>query len=87
MRPTLGARELYAPDPVPSDPKLWQGYLAREFNKISNIVNADLRLERLHVEPARPRDGMVVYADGSDWNPGSGEGYYGYYGSAWNFLG
>ena len=25
--------------------------------------------------------------DGTAWNPGSGQGFYGYYGSAWHFLG
>jgi len=42
---------------------------------------------KLHVEPVKPRDGMVVYADGSDWNPGTGEGIYTYYGAAWHKLG
>ncbi len=37
----------------------------------------------LHAEPARPRNGMVVYADGTDWNPGSGEGFYGRENGAW----
>ena len=32
-------------------------------------------------------DGKIVYADGSTWNPGSGEGAYIYYNSAWNYLG
>ena len=46
-----------------------------------------LRLTELHVAIAKPRDGMVVFADGTDWNPGSGRGYYGYYSAAWHFLG
>jgi hypothetical protein len=32
----------------------------------------------LHVEPARPRWGLTVNADGTDWNPGGGEGVYFY---------
>ncbi len=26
--------------------------------------------------PTRPRPGMLVYADGTSWNPGAGEGVY-----------
>lgn len=37
----------------------------------------------LYVEPPRPRDGMVVYADGTQWDPGSGEGFYGRENGAW----
>jgi hypothetical protein len=87
VRNTDTARQLYRPDPVPSDPKALQGYLSREFDRIANIVNADVKLETLHAEPAKPRDGLIVKADGTDWNPGSGEGAYCYYAAAWNFLG
>ncbi len=45
------------------------------------------RYTKLYVEPQRPRDGDVVYADGTEWDPGSGEGLYIYYGAAWNKLG
>ena len=27
-----------------------------------------------HVAPVKPREGMLVYADGVNWNPGSGAG-------------
>ena len=40
-------------------------------------------LQVLHVEPIRLRDGMIVYADGTDWDPGSGEGFYGRQAGAW----
>lgn len=43
-----------------------------------------LRLKARHAEPARYFDGMVVYADGSSWDPGSGEGFYAYYNGGWN---
>ena len=31
-------------------------------------------------------DGTLVYADGTSWDPGSGEGFYAYYNSTWNKL-
>jgi len=37
--------------------------------------------------PTAPYDGLIAIADGTGWNPGSGAGYYGYYASAWHFLG
>ena len=46
-----------------------------------------IQIKRLNVAPAKPRNGMIVLADGTNWNPGAGQGYYGYYGGAWNKLG
>lgn len=42
-----------------------------------------LMLRPIYVEPARPREGMIVYADGTVWDPGSGRGIYRYDG-AWS---
>ena len=56
--------------------------IARAFVDLNQV-----QLKTLHIEPIRPRNGIIVYADGTDWNPGSGEGYYGYYNSAWRKLG
>lgn len=46
-----------------------------------------LQLAVLHVAPDKPREGMVACADGTNWNPGSGAGFYGYHGGAWHLLG
>lgn len=61
--------------------------LGRELQDIANAYNLPLivQVDKSHAEPERPRDGMVVYADGTDWNPGSGEGLYIYYNSTWHF--
>lgn len=53
----------------------------------SFTVSEFIRLKKLYAEPSRVYDGLVVYADGTTWDPGSGEGYYGYYGAAWHKLG
>ena len=37
--------------------------------------------------PARPVDDMVVRADGVQWNPGEGRGFYGYDNGQWIKLG
>lgn len=43
-------------------------------------------LQVLNVAPARPREGMVACADGTNWNPGEGPGFYGYLSGAWRIL-
>lgn len=53
--------------------------IRREFGEVKRgLEDAAPYLEYviLHAEPARVRAGMVAYADGTDWNPGSGEGIY-----------
>lgn len=39
---------------------------------------AQMKMERMYAPPDRPRDGMLVLADGVDWNPGAGRGAYVY---------
>ena len=48
---------------------------------------AEGHLDQVHAEPDKPRDGDIRLADGSDWNPGGGQGVYCYYNSTWNRLG
>lgn len=43
---------------------------------ISNNLTYQLAVS--YVAPVRPRTGMMAYADGTKWNPGSGEGLYVY---------
>ena len=42
--------------------------------------------EVLHVAPPKVKVGMIRYADGTDWNPGSGEGAYVYTSAGWSKL-
>lgn len=62
-----------------------EAYLAQELRRITGAFLSveELLLVNLHVEPSRPRDGMIKFADGSDWNPGSGRGFYGRANSVW----
>lgn len=79
----------YYPGPAPTDPKLLAGYVRAELEKVARELQqpAQLPLKVLHTEPDRPREGVVVCADGAEWDPGSGGGFYGYFGGAWTFLG
>ena len=62
----------------------------REFERVEqgfNEFSDALRLVELHAEPNPKRNGMIVYADGTTWDPGSGRGIYVYKGSSWVLLG
>src|SRR5262245_8852003 len=48
---------------------------------MGDLIAVELRT--VHVEPEKPREGMIVYADGVDWDPGFGEGPYSYDGTGW----
>lgn len=89
MRQVSSASIAYTPGPTPAEDDALRRYVADELQKISAaIVGLSLgHLDKTTVAPAKPRDGDVRYADGTAWNPGSGQGIYAYYGLAWHFLG
>ena len=68
----------YEPGPLPLDQEDLGIYVVTELKRLGNTIlnQTHLRAERVHVAPSKPRGGDIVYADGSDWNPGSGEGIY-----------
>lgn len=81
---------MYQPRAVPPNPAELPAFLQQELLNIARATlegNQFLSLEMLYVAPAKPRDGMLVLADGTSWNPGSGGGFYGYRAGAWRFLG
>lgn len=64
--------------------------LEQEVRNIAEALqtpNEALYLGTLYAAPKKPREGMIVLADGSSWNPGSGSGFYGFRAGAWRFLG
>lgn len=59
-----------------------------ELQKIEGELNSGIfTFVPLYSEPVKVFDGLTVLADGTHWNPGSGQGVYTYYGSAWHKLG
>lgn len=64
-------------------------YIDRELTKLEQSESAPrpfVMLDETYVAPTKPRAGMVVFADGTKWNPGSGRGVY-VYKTSWVFLG
>lgn len=60
-------------------------WLSEELKLISESLNESIELElrASKHEPERPREGMIVHADGAAWNPGTGAGTYRYQSGAW----
>lgn len=74
----------YIPGNV-ADPQMQE-----ELNKIAQAMEtADpfITLDTLYAAPTKYREGTIVKADGTTWNPGSGAGVYCRRGAAWTFLG
>jgi len=63
------------------------GWAVEEFRRISAAFSTIHELDTYHVAPKKARTGMLVIADGTDWDPGAGQGVYCYYNSTWNRLG
>ena len=42
--------------------------------------------DEMTIPPSSPKEGLVVFADGTAWNPGAGRGLYLYTGGAWTKL-
>ena len=72
---------MYTPSILPTDANELSLAVQREFERLAQELRAtqpSILLDRLNVAPSKPRNGMVVFADGTNWNPGSGQGFYGY---------
>lgn len=80
----------YVPRPVPLDQSQIGTFLTQELANIARSLNESdktLNLAVSYATPSKVFDGLIVLADGTKWNPGSGGGYYGYRAGAWRFLG
>jgi hypothetical protein len=77
----------YRPKPIPQIQNVDElvKYLDDELRMISVAMTEFnvLQLAPLGKEPKKLQDGMVVYANGTGWNPGSGAGAYLRRGGAW----
>ena len=68
----------YTPNPVPDDPKDLPQYLLQEFTKLQGALEETPTtfIEVKNTTPGRKKQGDIVYADGTNFDPGSGEGIY-----------
>lgn len=81
---------MYRPNNVPPNASEIPAFLNEELWRISREwMTADdaLFLKIQNVAPEKTIEGMIVLADGVNWNPGSGQGMYRYQGGSWKFVG
>lgn len=78
----------YEPETPPLDEDL-ATYLFQELQRVAESFSEieEILLVTLNSEPDKPRNGMIVVADGTNWNPGSGAGFYGRLAGSWVKLG
>ena len=77
--------DMYIPNIPPVDGPL-ATYIHEEFLRISEeigLIREGRGLTPLALAPKKAREGMIVVADGTNWNPGSGLGAYEYKSGAW----
>lgn len=61
--------------------------LEERVRELEAFEQTHLTLGMLYHEPARPREGMIAYADGTSWNPGGcGIGLYQFRKGQWYRL-
>ena len=80
----------YQPSNVPDDTAQLPGFLRQEFLGIKQSLEVGtdaLYLKVLYAEPKKYVRGMTIYAYGTSWNPGAGEGVYVRKSTAWVLLG
>lgn len=78
----------YVPENPPANAEGLASYIYRELQRVGATISLGVskHIDFLAVAPAKPREGMVRGADGTNWNPGSGKGVYVYYDGIWNKL-
>lgn len=77
----------FNPATVPTDPAALPGYIQDMLIEIASVLDLvrDGHLDVLYSAPDKPKQGDIRYADGTSWNPGSGEGIY-FYNSAGSWV-
>lgn len=69
----------YRTGDVPDSADALIAFLREELSRLQQALNGAqpfAEIQVAHAEPKKLRAGIVAYADGADWNPGSGEGLY-----------
>lgn len=81
----------YFPKPPPpvDDARSAVEWAQRELETIARILGREVDVtwfRPLAVEPTRPRNVVVAFADGVNWDPGEGAGLYTYWNGVWNLV-
>jgi hypothetical protein len=75
------------PSDAPEDLKSFRDWVIDEFRNLSDATTEPepdtLLLKEWNAEPDKLYNGLVAYADGTNWNPGGGRGLYIYQDGLW----
>jgi len=74
MTDLLDDRQSFSPIPKEDAPEWMNEYFRQINDYLSNLE--DPVIEPIHVEPFRNYDGQLIFADGTDFNPGGGRALY-----------
>ena len=93
LRPKCGAitkMKYEAPSTAPESFKEYQLWLVDELRHLADAMvqleTDAVLLKEWNVEPDKLYNGLVAYADGTNWDPGDGRGLYLYNGNDWELL-
>lgn len=78
----------YFPQPAPPNIQTvdeLRQWMEEELRRLATSIQTtdETQYNIRYAAPAGPTAGMVVFADGTTWNPGSGRGLYEYRTSSW----
>jgi len=63
-----------------------RNWVSNELVRVANAFKTESQtttISVLNAEPQKPQIGKIVFADGTNWNPGAGRGMYYYDNSGW----
>ena len=79
-----------APSSAPENFKEFQAWVLDELRHLSDALSQletdAISLKEWNAEPDKLYEGLVAFADGSNWNPGDGAGVYAYVDGAWSKM-
>lgn len=81
----MAVQTIYDEAPLPENPAEAMAHLHSELTKLQYTFRElqESLYKILKAAPAKPREPMYAFADGTNWNPGAGRGLYLYTGGAW----
>jgi len=77
----------FTPELTPLDAEEVRASVDRNFFTVQSVLDSvqDGHLDVVYTAPTKPNQGDIRYADGTSWDPGSGEGIY-FYNSAGSWV-
>ncbi len=76
---------VYRPGLPPKDAEQLGAFAEEQLREVGENLDTidNVTLVEFNAVPAKLKTGMITLADGSNWDPGAGGGFYGYTGAGW----